>query len=277
MSGGGQQFGNSPYAGGQFGAPGQYGAPMPPAKSGNNAVFIIIVVAVVLVVTLLVCGVLVGLLLPAVQAARDAARRMQDSNNVKQIALAMHNLHDVKQSFPAPAILDADGNEVLSWRVQVLPYVEQVGLYNQIDTQNPKAWNDPSMAFLLQTAPSVFVSPRGETPPGHANVFVIATQPGPPGSVQAAFTHGESVPIREFVDGTSNTIMAISLANTSVEWTKPSALTPEEAYAALLNERMGANVAFADGSVRFVSTDIDKSTFIALCTRNGNEDVSGGF
>ena len=276
MSNGGQQFGNSPYAaGGQFGAPGQYGnqMPMPPAKGSNTAVTIIIVVAVVLVLTLMACGVLIGLLLPAVQAAREAARRMQDSNNMKQVALAMHNHESVYKSFPMPAIVDADGQEVLSWHVQLLPFIEANSLYNQINIENPTSWSSPENAFLLQSTPMTYRSTRVESPAAMTNVFVIATNPGPPESIQAAFTHGESVPFREFKDGLANTILAIMLTQTAVEWTKPSALTPDVAVAAIQNEPMGVTVAMADGSVRFLSKSIDKATFMALCTRNGGEMV----
>ncbi len=66
-------------------------------------------------------GVLVGLLLPAVQASREAARRMSAGNNLKQIMLAMHNYHAAYNHFPPAAITDKDGKPLLSWRVAILP------------------------------------------------------------------------------------------------------------------------------------------------------------
>ena len=68
---------------------------------------------------------MVALLLPAVQAAREAARRAQCTNNLKQIGLAMHNYHSAYNHFPAAAITDDDGKPLLSWRVAILPYIEQ--------------------------------------------------------------------------------------------------------------------------------------------------------
>ncbi|XZE55026.1 DUF1559 domain-containing protein [Planctomycetaceae bacterium SH139] len=268
MSSDGPQIGNSPYA-----ADGQYGAPTSPAKRSNAPVTIIIVLSVVLVFTLMVCAVFGALLLPAIQAAREAARRTSDSNNMKQIALAMHNHDAAHAGLPLPAVLDSEGQEVLSWRIRLLPYIEQWALYERVDLENPKPWNAPENAFLLEFRPITYASTRAELVPALANVFVIATNPGPPESVQAAFTHGESVSFSDFEDGLSNTILAVMLTQAAVEWTKPSALTPEEAFAAIQNEPLGVTVAMADGSVKFLSKTIDHATFMALCTRNGGERV----
>src|SRR3954471_10743597 len=84
-----------------------------------------------LLVVIAIIAVLIGLLLPAVQAAREAARRSQCVNNEKQIGLAMHNYHSALNQFPPGAIVGKDGKPLLSWRVAILPYVEQGDLYNQ--------------------------------------------------------------------------------------------------------------------------------------------------
>lgn len=80
-----------------------------------------------LLVVIAIIGVLIALLLPAVQAAREAARRMSCSNNLKQFALACHNYHDVHHSLPAATI---DSN-TLSWHVLILPFIEQRPLYDK--------------------------------------------------------------------------------------------------------------------------------------------------
>src|SRR5258707_9716343 len=79
--------------------------------------------------TVAVIGVLVALLLPAVQAAREAARRNQSLNNLRQISIALQNYHDTRKTFPAHAIYSADGKPLLSWRVQILPFIEENPLY----------------------------------------------------------------------------------------------------------------------------------------------------
>jgi len=95
-----------------------------------------------LLVVIAIIGILVGLLLPAVQAAREAARRMQCSNNVKQLGLAFHNYESSTKSFPInyatrgrPGFNNGPGiaNSGRSWMQMVLPYIEQTNLYNNID------------------------------------------------------------------------------------------------------------------------------------------------
>lgn len=87
-----------------------------------------------LLVVIAIIGILIALLLPAVQAARDAARRSQCKNNLKQIGLGLHNYHDVRKNFPPGNITDggcctaeSHGN----WAIYILPYVEQEALFNQ--------------------------------------------------------------------------------------------------------------------------------------------------
>jgi prepilin-type N-terminal cleavage/methylation domain-containing protein len=89
-----------------------------------------------LLVVIAIIGVLVALLLPAVQAAREAARRLQCSNHLKQIGLAMHNYHDAMRTFPSGTIV----SNTLSWRVFILPQMEQQTLYERFSFDSG-LWN----------------------------------------------------------------------------------------------------------------------------------------
>ncbi|MDI9444260.1 MAG: DUF1559 domain-containing protein [Planctomycetota bacterium] len=82
-----------------------------------------------LLVGIAIIGILIALLLPAVQAAREAARRSQCANNLKQLSLGLHNYHDTHQTFPPPGISSND----MSWHVVLLPFIEQTALHDQFD------------------------------------------------------------------------------------------------------------------------------------------------
>ena len=94
-----------------------------------------------LLVVIAIIAILIALLLPAVQQAREAARRSQCRNNLKQIALAMHNYHDVHRQFPIGAMGgggtaypgNAGGGSGCVWLRYILPYIDQTAIYNQWD------------------------------------------------------------------------------------------------------------------------------------------------
>src|SRR5271166_372859 len=103
-------------------------------RSGFTLIELLVVIAII--------AMLIALLLPAVQAAREAARRAQCTNNLKQIALAMHNYASANNCFPPAATYTRDGKPLLSWRVLILPYLEQASLYNQFHLD--EAWDSPN-------------------------------------------------------------------------------------------------------------------------------------
>lgn len=214
-------------------------------------------------------GVLVALLLPAVQQAREAARRTQSTNILKQIGLAFHNYHDVYTHFPARASIDENGKPLLSWRVHILPFIEQNALYQKFKLDEP--WDSEHNKQLISEMPQFYMNPSLNLEPGKTTYLVPVGQ----GTV---FEANEGLKIRELTDGTSNTIMAVEAdADQAVIWTKPDDLKydPSKPLNGLGNIRPGGfNVLFCDGSVRLISPAVSEEILKALFTYSGGEPVN---
>jgi prepilin-type processing-associated H-X9-DG protein len=215
-------------------------------------------------------GVAVALLLPAVQSAREAARRAQCTNNLKQIALAMHNYHAANNTLPKPAITSKDGKPLLSWRVAILPFLEQGELYNKFKLDEP--WDSPHNKALLQEMPATYLCPSRSNVAPNTSTYRVFTGKG------ALFEEGQAIGFVAVTDGTSNTLM-VTEADEAVPWTKPDDLTFDPAAAASLcgagsNHPGGFNASMADGSVRFFKMSINLNVFRALITRGGGEVIA---
>ena len=211
---------------------------------------------------------LTALLLPAVQAAREAARRAQCTYNLKLIALALHNYHDVSGGLPAAAILGKDGKPLLSWRVAILPYVEQQDLYNQFHLDEP--WDSPHNKALIAKMPSVYSCPSRNRPESGTTTYKVFVGGG------AAFDPAKGVGFAAFSDGLSNTLAVVE-SKTAVVWTKPDDIPFDpKAPPSLLDAGSphpgGFNALMSDGSVRFLKT-INPKVFRDLITRSGGEII----
>ncbi len=209
--------------------------------------------------------------LAAKQKTQQAAALQQSANNLKQIGLAMHNYHDANGSFPPAAVCDKTGKPMLSWRVLILPYIEEDALFKQFKLDEP--WDSENNKKLLTKMPKVYAIPGKGNLLGtdtHYRVFV---------GNGAGFDWLTGGKIQNISDGTSNTFMCVT-AETAVPWTKPEELEfdPEKDMTKLVglvvNGKMQA--AYFDGSVRTLKKIPDKATLNALITRAGGE-VIGDF
>ncbi len=205
----------------------------------------------------------------------DARSRQISSNNLKQIGLAWHNFHSVSNAFPA-GIYDASGQKLgLSWRVAILPYIEQVNLYKQFKLNEP--WDSENNKKLIPLMPKTYAPPGGGGKPGFtyyraftgAGTVLPPPAPGTPG--KDAFGLG----FLKILDGTSNTAIVAEAAD-PVEWTKPDELEyipgkPLPRLGGVFGD--GFHVGMADGSVQFLPTSTPPEKIKAIITIAGGETV----
>jgi len=204
----------------------------------------------------------------SIQAAREAARRAECVCNLKLIGLALHNYHDANGHFPGN-IVDRDGNPLLSWRVAILPYTDKLELYNKFKLDEP--WDGPHNKPLLDEIPEFLHCPSRPYPDPTLTNYLGFEGP------RAFFERGAEVKIEGCTDGLPNTLAVVE-ADKGAPWSKPADLpfdpnAPPSLHGAGSVHPGGFEALFADGSVRFLMTIISPSTFKALITRNGGEDV----
>jgi hypothetical protein len=216
----------------------------------------------------------VGLvLMEAIQKARESAARAQTQNNLKQLGLAMHNYNDTYQHLPPQATYDKNGKPMLSWRVMILPFIEQQNLYNQFHLNEP--WDSEHNKKLLAKMPKTYASPQDEkTDDDHTTHFQGFFGKG-------AFFEGKkplAIPV-DFPDGTSNTFMIVE-ASKAVPWTQPEDI-PYDAAKPLpklgLPGAAGFSAGMCDGSVRFVSHKVTEKTLRNVITRNDGNPIGPDF
>ncbi len=290
-----------------------------------------------LLVVIAIIGILIALLLPAVQSAREAARRMQCTNNLKQLALGLHNYHEAHRSFASGCLT----SNCQGWNALILPFIEQKTLYDQFVKYNTfdagsysggtnnegqhksnllalnavEAFFCPSSQNRMAAHPSsTLTNPDHETYTSHYYGIAGPIGQNPVTGNDYGHQPGKSYPqwdgiatdgvmtadrgtkIRDITDGTSNTLMLAEMdGGDGANWTRGIGIgNPPEGMSACKNVRYGINVgggefnsmcfksahpggavfARADGSVSFVSENIDITIYKAACSRNGGETVS---
>lgn len=254
---------------------GGYGPPAKSTGSGATGAGIIIgILAAVLLGGGCVIAILVALLLPAVQAARTAARRSQSQNNLKQIGIALHNYHDTYNQLPPPYVTDKDGKPLYSWRVLILPFMEQGNIYQMWNKD--KAWDSPENMALSNSIIPAYRSPvdDGGDPMG-TNYFVVV---GP----DTMFPPDKTIRFSDVTDGTSNTIFVIETSGIAGNWAAPIDPKLEELslqfgkgpgqFQAVYPR--GTNILMSDASVRFIPETTSSETWRRLLLRNDGQVIN---
>ena len=215
-----------------------------------------------------------GPIAQAILAARAAAQRAQGLNNLKQIGLAFHNFHDSTGQFPSAANYETpQANREQkkhahphSWRVAILPYIEQQSLYNQYNFDEP--WDSENNLKVLKQMPALYRHPSAPADSTNSSYFVFT---GP----SSIFDPQVAPTLVNILDGTSNTILAVE-AKREVPWTKPDdiAFDPGQPPPAIEGYAPdGSSVTLADGSARFLPKTLDPNILKALITARGEEVI----
>ena len=238
----------------------------------------------------IVC-VFVGLMLimPMISAAREAARRMQCSGNLKQLALAVHYYHDVYKVYPPAYTVDESGKSLHSWRVLLLPYMDYKELYDEIRLDEP--WDSEYNRQFHSRVPNVFRCPSAkgdwvswcledrypnmERGNFNCNYSVIVGE-------QTIFPGSRSTKYSEVTDGTSNTLLIVERL-VPICWMDPMHEITFDDASCGVNASVygigsahvgGCNVALADGSTNYTSETMQPELLKTFLTRAGNETVT---
>jgi prepilin-type N-terminal cleavage/methylation domain-containing protein len=247
-----------------------------------------------LLVVIGILGLLIGLAMPAVQQAREASRRTQCRNNLKNQATALHMFHDAKSHFPAGNYGIDDLHH--SWSLHILPYLEQNNLYERF--QLKKAWNEGENLAAAKTVLPVFRCPTSAWKhEGDTDYCGIMGSGATGAGWDTALSNGilvvkrdttqPFIKLSDVTDGTSQTILVAESADRLPEehgnWA--DGLGTIYCDGEINHERGnlychhvgGAFTAFADGSVSFLASTADDYVIGALCTRNEQEIVERTF
>ncbi len=239
----------------------------PPRKSGSGMKIVLIVLGIVgVVVVALGAG-----LFFAVQKVREAAARMQSSNNLKQLSIGMQSYTDVNGKLsgpfvdPPPGVSPLPPADRLSWRVEILPYIEQDNVYRSI--QRGQAWNSPANQPFTSQPIKTFTDPNDMADANtrfrcfYDNGALFSTNPK------------DRIATNAIPDGASNTIM-FAESGERVPWAQfnewafdPAAPPPPLGHPT----RDTFMVGMADGSVRVVKKTVSPAALNAAITRAGND------
>ena len=210
-----------------------------------------------------------ALIVPPVRDARETANAAATKNNLKQLGIAMHNYHEVHNTFPPAATADADGKKLLSWRVYLLPWLDEEELFAEFHLSEP--WDSEHNRKLISRMPDVYRAPAAGDLGEVKTVFLV-----PVGEV-TMFPPTRAAKYADVVDGLSNTVMIVEAADeAAVTWTRPDDLEidPEKPVAGLFGEKEeGVFAVSGDGAVRFIPKSIDPAKLRALFTRAGKDIV----
>ncbi len=222
----------------------------------------------------------------------DSARRarLEASQNLRKLGLALHGYHDVYRHFPPPVLLGPDGKTRYSWRVELLPILKYYVNHEKPDPLTADMgraeyqkiiaefgydvnlpWDSEQNRKVLTQMPDIFRSPSDDPTSTNAAYFAVVGEETAMGD-----TAGAGIPIRDVKDGASDTIVVVE-AKRDIPWTKPEDITysKDQELPQLGGWHEGGfYTVFCSGAVIFLPENSDEATLRAALTRNGGEKES---
>jgi Protein of unknown function (DUF1559) len=197
---------------------------------------------------------------PALKEVKDdlppptAAQFRLAANNLKQIGLCCHAYYDVNNALPMN-VVDKEGKPLLSWRVHMLPYLEQDALYREFKLDEP--WDSTHNKALIEKIPPTFVPVRGKAKKGETFLQMYAGK--------GTMLPGTKIGFAKVTDGLSNTFMVVEAAK-PVIWTKPDDIVYDPKSPNAVGGQFPDDfcACFGDGAVRRLPKALDEETFRRL-------------
>jgi hypothetical protein len=193
------------------------------------------------------------------------------TNDLRQIGLAINSYHDTHAQLPTTNIRDKNGKPLLSWRVAILPYIEQNDLYKQFKLDEP--WDSEHNKKLIGKMPRTYSGADEKLNAAGKTAYLV-----PSGKNTLSPPDGAKLTLAGITDGTSNTLlMMVADPERSVVWTRPDDLPfdPKEPLKGVIRPGVeGIDVVMVDGSTKRFSPGIDPKKFAALITPAGGETVT---
>jgi RNA polymerase sigma factor (sigma-70 family) len=205
---------------------------------------------------------------PETPEQTEEAARQQNVKNLMTLGLAMHNYLATNGQFPPAALYSKDGKPLLSWRVLLLPFMDEQALFAQFKLDEP--WDGPTNKKLLAKMPAIYAVPRGKAKGTTTTVYQVFTGPG------TVFPNPKASRIADITDGAAYTILVVEAAE-AVPWTKPADLPydPKKPLPKLGGvSTRGFEATLVDGSTRLFKYTIKEATLRALITSNGGETIN---
>ena len=230
------------------------------------------------IVICLIVAVLVALAMPATQSNHNGRGRLRCASNLKMIGLALQNYNDVYGCFPPVCTTDENGKPMHSWRVLILPFMEQRALYDRYDFNEP--CDGPHNSLLAKDMPADFRCPHDPANAGTNTNYVAVVGP------ETIWQPDHGTTFREIEDGSSRTIAVIEASGSGIHWMEPRDL-PFAAIAKGVNPKPGPGISslhpgavlavFADGHTQSIDERIPLVKLKALFTKAGGEEIGEDF